>query len=304
MNRQDIEQKLSGIQFEKFVIPQSHKQKLKVALFAYASSSRPSMVLWTKEEFKKMVTQFKPVSFIAGVVLGAFVISGAQAVNNSPLIAKYNPFATQEAQAKAEVKTMLFKARALSPEQRAEIESHMKADMQASLEEALAAKDLTYISADDEAFGSVGVFKIATAGVAAPEGATITSARTTAGPTGMMAAGTVSVQNDGSMEIVKRMKYTNKEGATVVLGINKENFPVFKMITLTAEMQQKIQAQMQENGNAGFGGEGRAIQLRKFEGGEAGGEGAVFNISGEASEAGVMAVPAIGHPFDIKFETK
>lgn len=247
MNREQIEKTLEEAKKIDLQIPMGHKLRLRAALLEYGSKHQASIWFWFKDKIKLMANNFKPVSFVAGALAGVLIFSGVQFANNSPYLAEHNPFATKKAQAQAAVKQAMFKAKLLSSEDRAKIEANMKADMQSSLEEAYKAKDLT-ISDESEmrTEGKEGNFTFALAkpGMLQPGAAAA----------GSVSSGMISSEANAKMEVKKYLKYTDSQNRQVVLGLNEEGVPVFKMmhIQISEGDKQRIEQEMKATGAFGF----------------------------------------------------
>jgi hypothetical protein len=183
------------------------------------------------------------------------------------------------AQARELLDRSFTKAFKLSPEMQARLESHMKAGLQATYEEAKAAPDLRVLSAEE--YEKEALFTISkTPGVLPPE------ANLPEGATGVFFAhsnGEMSPVGDGKevknvifeAEVsaihpeemtegvrvettpfeapVKYLSYTDPEGRKVVLGIDKNDTPVMKISTL--EVGDIIPG---PDGTIGFPAEGKA----------------------------------------------
>lgn len=232
MNREKIEQNLKQVPTWNFKSTGARKANLRVALLEYGSKHSPSFVLWVKNGIKNMFKNFKLSSFVAGALAAAVVLGGVQFANSSPYLANHNPFATKKAQAQAAVKNAMFKAKLLSPEQRAEIEGKMKADIKASLEEAYAAKDLTISDKSEMQKDGIFTFSIAKPAISS-EG------EVSAGPK--------------TPEVEKYLKYTDPKGRQVVLGLNAEGVVVFKMAHIQISEGDKQRIEQEVNATGGFG---------------------------------------------------
>jgi hypothetical protein len=281
MNRQEIEQNLNEVKKFNLNVPNGHRQQLKAALLEYGFKHRPSVLLWTKDIFKSMQMNFKPTTFVAGALVGAMLLGGVQLLNNSATLAKYNPLATKKALAQAAVKNAMFKAKQLSPEQKAKIEATMKADMNASLEEAYAAKDLTITDEEDmkkEGEAGIKVFTIADTKQA-----------------GVAAAGKITASASKGAEVKKYLKYTDPQGRQVALGLDADGVVVFKMvhIQITEGDRLRIENEIKTGGGFGFAPAGTVTfsatgtpQMVPFEGGNVQFKmiGDPANMPGEAGE--------------------
>ncbi len=191
---------------------------------------------------------------IPGTVLGVLALS---------LVLNFATMHTEKAQAEELAQRAFTRAIQISPEMRAKLEASMKADMLDTLKEARAAKDLRILTAEEYAKESN--FTISTSSVAlgiqgetgaAPKG-TVTNVKFTAaravalddeeagnitfntsiaapGPAGITSAGMVTASAT-MLTPVKYLSYTNPEGGKVVLGLDKDDTPVFKIATLVGK---------------------------------------------------------------------
>jgi hypothetical protein len=240
MNRQEIEHQLEEMRFGNLAVPSGHKQRLKAALVDHATRHKPSAFLWLREAITYMRANFKTSSFVVGALVGVLIVAGAQTANNSPLLAKYNPLASKTAKAQAEVKNMMFKTKQLNPEERANIEKKIQGDMEGSLQEAYAAKDLIIVEGDQMQDMGITTFK-------GSDGAQNASFMAVKGSGDTKGAGSVMVSRDAE-KIVKQLRYTDPKGRKVTLGISENGVPVFKMMTLSEQEMLQIRQKMEADG--------------------------------------------------------
>lgn len=261
MDRREIEHKLGEMHFKNLPNQSWHKQQLKAALVQYGQKRRPTVSAWVKDSIKNMKINFRASSFIVGALVGVLVVSGAKVANNSSTLAKYNPFASNIAEAQAVVKDVLTKASRLSEEDRKKIDERIKDDMKKSLDEAMQAKDLQIlegdgsndlepndtamfrvVNIDGEKAGSIGITRDIK--VEAHKGFTTTSsAGAEAGAT--FSAGTmVSMGNAEPIKIVKRLSYTDPEGRKITLALGEDGLPVFKSMSFTEADMEKMKEKM------------------------------------------------------------
>ena len=191
---------------------------------------------YVKSTYTQM-SLLKKLSPIAAVVVIA-VIFGV--LNQSPT-----------ANAQAAVNKAMVKAQKLTPEQRANIENKIKADLNQSLEEAKAASDLKIESGDTSNFGfgkisdSVGKVKDFFINK--------TDAPSSGAPVGIAFRSSENGETPVSQNI-KTMTYTNPKGQKVTLGVDENDMVVFKMVELTEAQRQEMmeKASQIEPGAKGF----------------------------------------------------
>jgi hypothetical protein len=220
-------------------------------------------------------TSFAPLHTLAQIIsMNKYSVSvgSVLAIAALALVAAVSPLSSPKVvSAEEQVQKAFTRAIAISPEMRAKLEAHMKADMLKTLEEAKAAPDLKIMTKEefekDSQFtfshGPVGgMVSVGTLGGVAGEVGdsphTVAFAHSAVGvrAEGEDAIFTVSTEDPteaglqapvhGSMMLaahveggeemapVTFLSYTNPEGAKVVLGLDKNDTPVFKIATLGA----------------------------------------------------------------------
>jgi hypothetical protein len=176
---------------------------------------------YIKQGYKQM-SLLKKMSPIAAIIVVAVVFG---------LLNQSTPVSAQ-----ATVDKAMMRAGKLSPEQRANIEAKIKADLNKSLEEAKAASDLKIESGAPEAVGF--------GRITAPFGKIKDAFKFESKAEGDLKAGRAFsiTSSDGApvSENIKYMTYTNPEGQKVTLGVDENDMVVFKMIQLTEEQKQKL----------------------------------------------------------------
>ncbi|MBI5530230.1 MAG: hypothetical protein HY918_01890 [Candidatus Doudnabacteria bacterium] len=265
MNKQEIEKSLGVMSQWQPLVPTGHKHQLKLALLQYGLKNRPGVWAWLKKAGKHMQQNFKIASFVAGTMVGVLMFSGVQYANNSPELAKYNPFATPTAQAKAEVRNVMHRVSLLSEDQRVELEKKFKLDMTQSLKEAYEAKDL--VISDASQFqpvegmpNTIALTQSSNAGfVTTSSGNASTAPLSVSGAMGFavsnvgtgegaenssvsLNAGTVTAVG-GMKKLSKRLTYTDPQGNKTVLMLDEDGLPVMKMTMLSDEESLKLKQQ-------------------------------------------------------------
>ncbi len=278
----------------------THRAALRRALLSEQKNMPRFAALNYLITFKTMKRYYIPLAALALVVAGA---------------AAFNPGDPAVAQAQEQAQRAFTRAIAISPEMRAELEGKMKADMLATLKEAMAAPDLkimtkeeyqaqspfsfstgpapmldpteihTYktvsvtkgeLAEDAEGAnftvingsamaGEAGTFNVATAPGDMPTedvaftvsaDAMMQGSKGITAATGVMSAGMAS--GSGFSEPVKYLSYTDPRGNKTVLGLDKDDTPVFKLATLNAEDVMHFE-------DGGIGIKGQAVQMMRLE---------------------------------------
>jgi hypothetical protein len=207
-----------------------------------------------------------------------------------------SPLSTHVVSAQEQVQRAYARAVAISPAVRAELEANMKADMLATLAEAKAAPDLKIMTKEeyekDGQFqfrtgpGAGGVqgsmtsasFTVAQgqpseAGVDAVYNVKANADFSAGQPVGVggtvmggqimldhpmgTASGTVSALAVSTWSPVKYLSYTDKSGHKVVLGLDENDTPVFKMSTLNAD-------DVKQMGNGAVEVQGAPLHVMRF----------------------------------------
>lgn len=186
-------------QLEAMAVPsvtmKQHQLQLKRALL---SSGTIKSVPARNHKGWKAIMSKKPLA-LAGLTLGVAVV----ALTAGAFIAPKNSVATAAQEAAQQSSAALNK---LSPDERGELEQRIQNDPQAQLKEAQAAKDLQLLS-----------YAEASAIMPPPPKA--------AGPA-------ANNKSEPNLKILKYLKYTNSQGATVILGIDANKIPVISLIMM------------------------------------------------------------------------
>lgn len=148
------------------------------------------------------------------------------------------------AQAKEMISESKFAISKLSTEARAQLEEIIKADLSKTLEDAYNANDLEYVGEDDLTMRDPSEnlqveFLDQETGVASQNGEikTVTSVSVTGDDDGEIENSNTKIvfgkfiadYNDRMMTKIKVLKYTDKDGNKIVLGLNSENLPVMQV---------------------------------------------------------------------------
>jgi hypothetical protein len=179
---------------------------------------------YIKESYKQM-SLIKKVSPVAAIIVVAVVFG---------LLNQSTPANAQDTVNKA-----MMRAEKLTPEQRANIESKIKADLNQSLEEAKAAPDLQIVSGEESTFGfgriSAPFGKLKNAFTFKLENKQVDGEFTGGKAVGMAV-------HDSAIDPanIKHMTYTNPQGQKVTLGVDENDMVVFKMIEFSEEDKQQM----------------------------------------------------------------
>jgi hypothetical protein len=161
----------------------------------------------------------------------------------------FNLNATPQAQAQDALKKTMKFAERLTPEQRAEVEEKIQADLKTTLEEAYNAPDLKILTPEEfqaefnadaalnpklEEALNVRVDHLKESG-AADESHKLESV-----PAKLRA---FKLLKPGNEDVTKYLRYTDPEGRAVTLGVDKEDNVLFKAVKLNeADMQKRMEA--------------------------------------------------------------
>lgn len=208
MNHEELQHYLDALKTPAS-INSAHKRRLKRALVRAASSSG----------FKNVFLTLHSMSLAKKLVpLGVIVIVGAAVIANV-LPSSFTP----PVNARELVNQSLDRAVTIPVETRKEIEKHIDADMEETLEEAKRAPDLKIITKaeferEDTKETKNGAFKIYLEKVSAD-----------------------------ALQSLTYLRYTNPEGRKVTLGLNKHEVLVFKLVEITDEEAREIEKEAKNN---------------------------------------------------------
>ncbi len=210
--------------------------------------------------------QFAPLSrFLTIISMNRYYVSigSVAAVVAVAMLVAVSPFSSHVVSAQEQVQRAYARAVEISPAVRAELETKMKSDMLATLAEAKAAPDLKIMTKEE--FEKDGQFKFTTG--KGPVGGVVSSVAVRADGSGepgqgMGVSGTITASQvnldsasgeasgsvagfaasavSSSWSPVKYLSYTDPMGRKVVLGLDANDTPVFKMSTMSAEDAKKM----------------------------------------------------------------
>lgn len=140
-----------------------------------------------------------------------------------------DPANVAEAEGRKILDRVLVKASDLSPEQRAIVESKMKADLEQSLREAKEATDLRYISHEEFSFATTGERSIGKFFVVKHK----EQGGENADQVWKTRQGEMGPELPGG---VRLLRYTDPEGREVTLGVDQDDMPVMKVVRMTGDM--------------------------------------------------------------------
>jgi hypothetical protein len=240
-----------------------HKKALKYALLkAYASDSENNGIKY-RMKGGEFVMKNKVFSLSVSALLIVTLLFGFMFLSS-------NIF-TPQAEAKEAVEKAFTKFRTLTPEEQANLEKKIRADMETSLEEAKNAKDLEIVPEKEITRFTPPIeaeeqhkmtFKadhvIGTEPVAVSNNAEGGVGRGNAVP-GVRVAGDHGIM---APEGLKLLRYTDPHGRKTILGINEKDEAVMKMITLNKEDIKNMNVVTPENAEEhGFSVEAKPINL-------------------------------------------
>lgn len=228
----DIEKRLSNLDLPKIKLA-GHQARLKNTLLADRCFDFNNNL-----NFLFMVKQVK-FAVPALLILTVAVICG---VFCNGLMPGFNKVGT--VQAKELIAESKFAIEKLSQEARAQLEELIKADLSKSLEEAYSANDLEFVGEEDlterrqDNSGNLQVdFLDQETGVASQNGeiktvaTTVSSSSKSQGDsnTKMVMGKYIADYNERMMTKIKILKYTDKDGNKIILGLNPDNLPVMQV---------------------------------------------------------------------------
>lgn len=224
-----MEERLSGLDFPEIKLA-GHQARLKNSLLVSRRFS-PNNNL-------NLLFMIKQVKFAVPALLFLTLVM----VVGLSLMPGLNKAGT--AQAKELIAESRFAITQLSQEARAQLEELIQADLSKSLEEAYNANDLEYIGEEDLAARSRDVtddlqidFLDQETGVASQDGeakaitTTISSSNSGSDDNVKLGFGKfIADYNAKTMTKIKVLKYTDKNGNKVILGLNADNLPVMQIM--------------------------------------------------------------------------
>jgi hypothetical protein len=198
-----------------------HKRILKEALITSFEPKKQLSImhLFAKGgEYWTMQRRLITFSFGAIAVLGIFL----------SLAFIKNPFKSSYVQAQEVMDKVIFTLKDLTPEQRKEIETKIKADLESSLEETKAAKDLRVISAEE----FMKMEKKTSTDVKGKKGFFFAVKEDEEGNNALQKKVRQIKENPLSPKDLTLLRYTDTKGRDVTLGIDKNNIPVMKLMKI------------------------------------------------------------------------
>lgn len=190
-----------------------HERVLKRALFVKVSMARSfgfsALMRWLS--YSKVF-----VGFTAGFAFALALFGTAYLGRENSALADFNPLATGQAKAKAAVQASIKETTKLSPTEQTKASQRIQADVKHSLEEALKAPDVSVVSVtDSEEMQDT-----------APGDSVILNVNGEVVDARADAKKLVEVNR----QVRRKVKFTDKSGATVILGLDAKNLPVLKAV--------------------------------------------------------------------------
>jgi hypothetical protein len=260
MNHDELQKKLEGLELPEVELLQ-HKRLLLMQLEQAPQRSRWAMGI---AKFTRMISSHK---YAFGTLTAAVALAVVAVAFNF-----FNLNATPHAQAQDALKRTMKFADKMTPEQRAQIEEKIQADLKQTLEEAYNAPDLKILTPEEfnaefnsDAALNPKLDRILNVRMEHMKAKGEEGPKTDSLPAKLFSMKAFKPGND---DVTKYLRYTDAEGRAVTLGVDKDDNVLFKAIKFSeSDMQKKIEAggmHMIDPANAGefgfaVGGKAEAV---------------------------------------------